>query len=166
MDDDDDGYFHYDVNYPPLYVKPPAHQENDFTATMKRAVLQYLQESYKIGIKHSQNITESGLSAGEAGVLYLRQITKKKKKQRNIQLFNQQKNRHLLDLLKRRMKQYMKIDTDKTASIWNKHVTVELLGCKQQKKVLLTAIKAYLAEINQKTKGYTLKLNNLINSLA
>lgn len=80
MNPADDGYFHYNGNFPPLYVEPPETQKKDYEKEMENALLTYLQESYKTGIKDSNAILSSGLSAGEAGVLYIRRLRDKRRK--------------------------------------------------------------------------------------
>jgi hypothetical protein len=164
MNKEDDGYFHYDTKYPPLYVKPPPHQLADYEQSMHGAVLQYLQESYKLGQKHFNNILSSGLSAGEAGIMYIRELNDRRKRETSTE--DELNASRIMDQVVKNMKLYMNVDVNRTRIIWDKHIHESIFQGKNYKKRLLPAIKSYLGEIDEKTKGYTSRLNSVINSLA
>ena len=86
MNDDDNGFFEYNKNYPPLFIKPPVHQEVDYKQSMEGSITSYLQDSKTTGTKHPDAILPNGMCAGEAGVLYFREINHKRKKDSHIDL--------------------------------------------------------------------------------
>ena len=73
MNDTDDGYFHYDNNYPPMFVQCPEQQQKACKDVMRVAIMGYLRSSHQDGLKHHNAILDCGMSAGEAAVNYLRE---------------------------------------------------------------------------------------------
>lgn len=74
MNSSDDGYFYYDMNTPPLCFKHTVARDVD------KDVIQYLQQSYRFGEKHENTLLPCGLTAGEAAMLYFRQLYQKRGK--------------------------------------------------------------------------------------
>ena len=161
MNDYDDGFFHYDDSYPPLCVQPPDHQKQDYNDSMEGVIISYLQESYKDGLKDPDTILPSGLSAGEAAVLYFRNINDKRKRTS----FNNIDISYIIIQLANGIHRHMDIDVFENKSIFDKHINQNLFITKQYKRKLLPALKAYLKDSNLKTKGYTRKLKLVLGEL-
>jgi hypothetical protein len=163
MNKQDDGFFHYNDNFPPLCIKPPKHQEIEFNDCMENGVIiTYLQESYKDGIKDPNNILPSGLSAGEAAVLYFRDINDKRKKS----LYTSVDVQNVINQIIENMNIHMGIDVKDTRYIFDKYINQNIFHSKQYKKRVLPALKAYLKDVNMKSKGYTHKLKNVLNDVS
>ena len=163
MDDEkdlqeDNGFFTFDNNYPPFFIKPPSNQEKDCKESMQGIVTQYLQESYKDGIKHPDAILRNGLSAGEAGMIYFRELNEKRKKsgQEDDIVYSQ----HLIRVIAEALNKHMNINVyvspfkDKFQTFINN----DLFDSAHCKKKVMPAIKMFLNSTNMKTKGYTAKL--------
>ncbi len=73
MDEEDTGQFEYNFEYVPLCVKPCESQLPAYKRAMTTAVIDYLRDSREHGMKPSNTILQSGLSVGEAAVLFIRQ---------------------------------------------------------------------------------------------
>lgn len=158
MDEDDTGYFYYDDGYPPLCVrqgKPNACLDSD--------IIEYLQESYKEGLKHEDAILHSGLSAGEAGVMYLRKLNNKRRRVNstdvNVDAFRQ----HVAESLRRHMD--IDVSNPDIGHVFNQFITPEVLQTNVHRRKLVHALKLFLREINLKTKGYTAKLRNVMTTI-
>lgn len=161
MDTSDDGYFHYNDKFPPICFKPPYWQESDYEQGMDGAILGYLQESYKDGLKDPNTILPSGLSAGEAAVLYIRDTDR-----RRNGCYSNPEIQLIIDQLKICIFKHMGINVNNNQYIFEKHVNNSLFFCKQYKKHLLPALKAYLKEMDSKSKGYTYKLKQIISEIS
>jgi hypothetical protein len=163
MDEEDDGYFHYDDRYAPLCTKPPPHQLSDFQNSMQGVVTQYLQESYKDGVKHTDAVLSNGLCAGEAAVLYLREQNSKRSRAERINHWQQA----LLQKIAQALWEHMEIDArqPRFTHTFQKHINQDLFAEKQYQRRLMPAIKAFLKEVNMKTKGYTYKLRQIMSEL-
>lgn len=164
MDDDDDGLFRYDDAFVPLCVKPPSESQlHEFKASMDGVVTSYLQESYKDGMKHENFILGNGLSVGEAGVCYFRELNQKRKKQ-DGQLGNAAE---VVDAIKSSLSSNLCINlSDPMYKIaFEKHINTKLFQTKQYEKRILPAIKSFLKEMNLKTKGYSKKLKTIMENI-
>lgn len=161
MDSADKGFFDYDDRYPPFCVRDVRTRVPD--EVVDGQITQYLQESYKEGIKHANAILPSGLSAGEAGVMYLRKMNNKRRRTDKIDLDVDQLLAQVADSLQRHM------DIDVTSAphraIFQRHLTSEVFQTKQYRRKMMQAIKSFLKEANMKSKGYTAKLRNVMTSI-
>lgn len=154
----EDEFFRYDDSYPPLCIKPPSDQENDFKLAMEGAVTRYLQDSYKNGLKHEHAILDNGLSAGEAGMFYFRELYHKRRK---IERVNIDIDKLILHI-RGAMFTHMNIDVGQHEKFFRRHIHPKIFQNRQYKRTLTPAIKAFLKDINMKTKGYTSKLRNVM----
>jgi len=163
MDTRDDGYFVYDDNFPPMCVKPPSDQVDDFKESMDGAVTAYLQESYKDGPKHEDTVLPNGLSAGEAGVLYFRELNQKRRKSEKMSIDVMKIIQRIASSLHRHMG--IDVSQPRCDVIFTKYINPDLFQTKQYKRTLMPAIKSFLSEVNMKTKGYTSKLRNVMSDI-
>jgi hypothetical protein len=162
MDSSDRGYFEYDDKFAPLCVRDVRIVQSD--AIVDAQITQYLQESYKEGIKHSNAILPSGMSAGEAGVMYLRKMNNKRRKVEKVDLDTDQIIANIGESLKRHMDIDILAD-EKYRSAFMKHITSDLFQTKQYRRKIIQVIKLFLKEMNLKTKGYTSKLRNVMTTI-
>jgi hypothetical protein len=161
MDERDDGFFHYDVNYPPLCVRPPYGQQSDLEAGMEGVIISFLQDSYKDGQKDPLTILPSGISAGEAAVLYFREIHDKRHKIN----FTSVEIEHLILYVIHCIDVYMNINVYDHKHVFDKYINANLFQSQQYKKSLLQTLKSYLTAVNLKTKGYTQKLKLIVRKI-
>ena len=163
MDSDDTGFFVYDSAYPPICVRPPPELASEYKEPMDGTVTAYLQESYREGTKHEDAVLSNGLTAGEAGVLYFREL---KCKRRKCERTNPDISR-VMEYVRHALHKHMGISFSDTTydAVFNRHITPDIFTTKQYKRVLTPAIKLFLKEINMKTKGYTSKLRNVISDI-
>jgi hypothetical protein len=161
MNSNDDGFFHYNDTFPPLCIRPPLHQEKDYTLAMEGVIVSYLQESYKDGLKHSDNILPSGLSAGEAAVIYFRNSNLKKKPpvSESCDIEN------VIEQIISNIYTFMDIDVWQHKEVFNRHINEDLFRSKIYKRKIIPALKAYLKEIDMKSRGYTHKLKNILQNI-
>lgn len=162
MNQNDDGYFHYNDEYPPLCIRPPTHQQPDFDSAMNRAIIDYLQDSYKNGLKDADTILDSGLSAGEAAVLYFRLVNNKRKPRHQLKF-------DIEEVIKKTMQSietHMGFDVHAYIPEFEKHINPSLFQSKQYKRKFLPAIKAFLDDTNMKTKGYTHRLKKVMQDMS
>jgi hypothetical protein len=155
----DDGFFHYDMKYPPLFIRPPFHQQDQYKASMEGAIVSFLQESYRNGIKDPNNILPSGLSAGEAAVHFVRDLNDKRKK--TSETFVE------INTIIEETLQSVQINMDiniagKTKILFYRYINPDLFKSKQYKRKFLPALKSFLEEMNLKFKGYTHKLRQVM----
>lgn len=123
----------------------------------------YLQESYKEGVKHEDAILASGLSAGEAGVLYFRKLNSKRRKVYKADVNVDKVLFHVGESLRRHMD--IDINSKPIRPIFLRCMNAEVFETKQYRRRLMQAIKMFLKEINMKTKGYTSKLRNVMTTV-
>lgn len=157
--------FVYDSRYPPICVQPPTDQMPECQRTMECAVTSYLKESYRHGLKHEHAILGSGLSAGEAGVLYFRDLHLKRHKQQSEPSVNL---RELQDRLAEIVGRYFQINMNQHRESFNRHVDAQVLEQNHRAKnhqSLPNAIKTFLAENGLKNKGYTNRLQHVFREL-
>lgn len=160
MDEEDDGFFHYDDRFPPMCIRPPEHQLPEYKESMEGALTQYLQESYKDGPKHEDSVLPNGLTAGEAGVLYFRELNQKRRRTDRPPVDAHE----LVDCVARALHKHMGINLQnpRCQEIFTRHIDASLFQTKQFQRRLTPAIKSFLTEIRMKTKGYTAKLKHVI----
>lgn len=163
MNEDDDGLFRYDDTFVPLCVKPDDHQLPEYKQSMNGAVTTYLQESYKDGMKPENFILENGLSVGEAGVCYFRDLNCKRRKGEKVIVNAPELIRVLKESLEKNLG--VNLSDTKYLIVFEKHVNVKLFQTKQYEKRILPAIKSFLAEVNLKTKGYSKKLKTIMENI-
>lgn len=161
MDSADTGFFDYDDRYPPFCVRDVRTRVPD--EVVDGQITQYLQESYKEGIKHANAILPSGLSAGEAGVMYLRKMNNKRRRTDKVDLDVDQ----ILAQVAESLKRHMGIDVTSPLHrpIFQRHLTSDVFQTKQYRRKMMQAIKSFLKEANMKSKGYTAKLRNVMTSI-
>jgi len=160
MDENDTGYFIYDDRYPPICIKPPENQLNEYKDSMEGAVTGYLQESYKDGLKHEDTILSNGLAVGEAGVFYFRELNNKRRRIEKCSMDAIQIMDNITDSILKHMG--IEIKSSPYQAVFEKHINHKLFKTKQYKRKLLPALKLFLAEVNMKSKGYTSKLRNVL----
>ncbi len=156
MNDVDDGFFHYDNNYPPLFIQPPESQTENYQICMKTAIGYYLQSSYKSGIKQPNSILDSGLTAGEAALLHFRNF-------RDKQMAST--NKVLLESIRQAIKNNMNFDPYDTKEIFYKHLLLVNSTDTNIDQKMLSGIKSFLKEVNQTPKGYTYILKKIIQDI-
>ncbi len=166
MDEHDDGKFVYDFNYPPLCIKPVDDaQLADYKSAMNGAVVSYLQDSHKDGIRPENAILPNGLSAGEAAVLYFRELNSKRRK------LNEDSERvhAIISTLIDSLKTHFQLDVhqDRYESVFDSHVSSQLLsGSKPLLKNVTIALKSFLKAINHRPKGYISKLKLVLKDIS
>jgi hypothetical protein len=156
MDEFEDGFFHYDSNYPPLFIQPSESQKENYRICMKTAIGCYLRSSYEKGLKHPNAILDSGLTAGEAALLHFRNI----KDQEMIPT-----NTAFVESIRQSIKNNMNFDPYEYQEIFNKHLLVVNPTDSNLNQKLLSAIKLFLKEVNQTPKGYTYILKKIMQDI-
>lgn len=166
MDPDDDGKFHYNLNYAPLCFKPPEHQIEDCKEVMKTALYDYLQQSLKNGAPfHEDVVLDSGLTAGEAGVLHFRETTQKRRKASDPMEMDRRQG---LQIIMKALHNHMDIDVNANNHVkecFHRFVTGSIFDTTNLNRQLLSTLKCFLREANLKTKGYTGKLRLVIEQI-
>ena len=160
MDTDDDGYFHYNDKYPPICIRPP-YPIHQIEGQMVGVITEYLQESYKHGLKHPDTLLPSGLSAGEAAVIYFRTASECKKSV----VYNQMEITEIIRSIQEAILKYLDVDTGICKEKFTKYINASIFYCKQYKKRLLPALKAYFTEMGLRKKGYTYKLKQIMSDI-
>ncbi len=153
MDENDDGYFHFDKNHPPMYISEDTKTNNEF---IQESIKQYLRSSYQTGIKHPNAILDSGLTAGEAAMIYLRNF--KDKQQSTVSL-------PLMESLSLIIQTRMGFDPNEYQEAFNKHLQLSYPFDANIDTKLSYGLKAFLKEINKKPKGYTYLVKNIIQDI-
>jgi hypothetical protein len=184
MDQSDDGYFHYDDRFPPFCLRPMpkssakqrprASDEEMSPPASKRAkrsganqavntaIVTYLQESYKDGLKDPHNILPCGLSAAEAAVLYFRDINDRRKK---IVPAPSIPVETMLARVKEALLVHMNIEVNDDEDTFQHFVNSELFAGARYKQKLFPALKSYLAQSQKKSKGYTQRLKSVVRDV-
>jgi hypothetical protein len=157
MDHHDDGFFHYNDQYPPLCIVQPPMIERP---SMEGVIGSYLQESYKDGLKHSETILPSGLTAGEAAVLYFRDLNDKNSDSSNLDF------KKIKTDIANSIFLNMAIDCSKYQKEFDAHITESIFGTPQSKNKLIAAIKCFLKSTHQKKKGYTRCLSKVLSDIS
>jgi hypothetical protein len=160
MDPNDSGYFRYNDKYPPMCV------EGATTTNVEQDIVNYLQESYREGLKHECVILPCGLSAGEAGVMYFRGLNQKRMPQSNAAAASVNVP-NLIRRLESAIETVMGICVRDAeyAAIFAKHIHSEIFVCKQYRRKIVKAVKAFLKETDLNKKGYTSKLKSIMASI-
>jgi len=153
MDLEDDGYFHYDPNCPPMFIQ---HAKQDDHATIQQAVMQYLRSSAQQGIKHHNAIMSSGLTPGEAAMLHFRD-TKEKQTDANPM--------PLQELLQASVLTHLGFDPMEFQESFQRHLDIDELNEQNLEHKLTCGLKAFLKEINKKSKGYTYVLKRIVQDI-
>ena len=170
-DEDDDGTMQYDTRYPPLFVKPPPHQEDDYKHVMKTAIASYLQESHRNGLKNPNNILDSGLQAGEAGWLRLRALHQNRKKANEDKpIIHKEKLdvQPFVECTKQALAAHMglHIETDEQYEVFNYYITEELfLNRSALTRKLRPALKKMITALGVKQRGYTTPLRSVVKDI-
>lgn len=164
MNSDDDGFFEYNDHFPPLCIRPSSKtQEQEFKASMNGSLTHYLQESYRDGLKHEHSVLPNGMTAGEAGVLYFRNMHEKRRRNERGHLDVDR----VFGIIQEGLKKYFNLDASKPPydrAFYN-HVSASYFRSKQMDKKLTASLKNFLTEISQKPKGYTTVLKNLVSEI-
>jgi hypothetical protein len=160
MYQEDTGYFVYDDQFPPLCVRERKQTNKE---NLDTDIIEYLQESYKEGLKHEDAILKSGLSAGEAGVIYLRKLNNKRRRVNSTDVNVDTLKMHVAESLRRHMD--VDVFSPDLVDAFNKYVTADVLQTNVHRRKLVHALKLFLREINLKTKGYTAKLRNVMTTI-
>jgi len=166
MDPEDDGKFHYNLHYAPLCFKPPEHQIEDCQEIMKTAVADYLQQSYKNGGPfHEHVVLDTGLTAGEAGVLHYRESIQKRRKASDPLEMDRKIG---LQIIIKALQDHMGISITGSTDIkecFDRFVTSSVFEASNLNRQLLSTLKCFLKEANLKSKGYTSKLRLVIEQI-
>ena len=163
MDPTDTGFFEYDDNYPPMCIRDSTTTAAIPDELVDAQITDYLQESYKEGVKHEDAILPSGLSAGEAGVLYFRKLNSKRRRVEKLDLNVDLILSHVAESLRRHM------DIDVTSRQYRpafvRCLNPDVFQTKQYKRKLMQAVKTFLRDIKMTTKGYTSKLRLVMTTI-
>lgn len=160
MDNEDDGYFHYNDKFPPICIRPP-YPKNQPEDQMTGVITEYLKESYKYGLKDPNALLPSGLAAGEAAIIYFRTASECKKST----FYNQMEITKIIQSIQEAILKYLDVDIHVCTEKFTKYINGSIFYCKQYKKRLLSALKAYLTEMGLKSKGYTYKLKQIMSEV-
>ena len=160
MDDDDDGRFYYNDQYPPLCIQASKEESKAWVARhLHGAITQYLQESNRSGIKDPNALLESGLTAGETGILHFRHSNGHGRRVERINLDSDK----ILDEISRALQHTMGIDMSAYEQTLRQYVHPDLfVNPKGYKRHLGPAIKQFLHGINCKPRGYTGPLKKMM----
>jgi hypothetical protein len=162
MDDDDNGYIHYNSKYPPLFIAPAEPQTYDEKISMKGVVTNYLRDSYENGIKHPNTVLNAGITAGEAAKYHLVELHVKTNKQGSLS--NRPNALAIIQKLMDIIETEMNIDMKYYEHIFLEYIRPDLFQSKNFDPVKLThSLKAFLTRINKKDKGYTRILKSTIH---
>lgn len=170
MDPHDQGFFHYNDLYPPLCVEPAPQEVDLFRQAMDGAVTAYLQESYREGIKHENAILRNGLCVGEAALYYFRELHHKRRK---CDFSNTEVQQIILSIQKL-VEQLFNVDlqTGRPSVLFRKYINPSLFHGKNQGPMsqpharrILPALKNLLGDLNQKSKGYMVKLKKAMTEI-
>ena len=170
MNANDDGFFHYNAEFPPLNVEPPMWQRETFKDCMQQGViLAYLQESYKFGLKDCNTVLPCGLTAGEAAVLYFRTSNKKPNSRltpSNLKPVKTADNEYV-QRTATGLREHMGIDVSKEPlqTLFACHFNAQLFDSRQWKKNFQTTLKTFLGAANLRIKGYTSKLKIVVEDV-
>lgn len=161
MDAADSGFFEYDDRYPPLCVRDVRAQVPE--QVVDAHITQYLQDSYKEGVKHTDAILPCGMSAGEAGVMYLRKMNSKRRRSDKVDVDMDQ----LVALITGSLQRHMGIDVTvkPLRAMFARCLTPDVFQTKQYRRKIMQAIKLFLKEASMKSKGYTAKLRNVMTTI-
>jgi hypothetical protein len=163
MDPTDDGYFQYDQNFPPLCVRPPhTLSVHDFGTLVRQDIDAYINESCMHGIKDSGAVLPCGLTVGEAALIRLRSVSCCAKE-------NPAANT-LATQIEHGLRSHMDIDVERWRTTFNKYISMISDSRRpntdlHMRQFLTTLLKAFLQEINMKTRGYTRSLRMVIDGL-
>jgi hypothetical protein len=164
MDVHDDGFFHYNNNYPPLFFKPPPHQINQFSQAMVGCLNNYLKDSYKNGIKHHNTILNGGITVGEAAVLYFREQNDKRNMHK--QTIDPRIEDMIIEIRELLNKKFgIDLKNFQIEEKFNEHVKIEKIQIRNFGKKILPELKKFLNEINFKCKGYTQILKQIVQDV-
>jgi hypothetical protein len=167
MHANDDGFFHYDTEFPPLNVEPPTWQQAIFRDCMRQGViLAYLQESHKFGVKDSNTVLPCGLTAGEAAVLYFRTTNKKHNSTGPVKPVKTADNEYVQRTVTG-LRVHMGIDVSKEPlqTLFACHFNSQLFDSRHWKKNFQTTLKTFLGAANLRIKGYTSKLKIVVEDV-
>jgi hypothetical protein len=153
MEVDDDGYFHYDPACPPMFIQ---NSQPEDQATIQQAVIQYLRSSAQQGIRHHNAIMSSGLTPGEAAMLHFRDM---KDKPCDVSAIS------LPELLQVSMRKHLGIEPNEFQECFQAHLDIAELNDQNLEQKLTTGLKAFLKEINKKSKGYTYALKHIVQDV-
>jgi hypothetical protein len=164
MDARDNGMFVYDDRFPPLCIHShQPHMLQHAAQAMGGAITQYLQESYREGLKHEHSILPSGLSVGEAGVLYFRELHSKRRRLQPQNIDIDQLYLNLLHLVSLHLQ--VDLSSALERATFDSYLQPVMHQCKQPVRKILPALKRYVQEHALKTKGYTAKLRLIMRDL-
>jgi hypothetical protein len=157
------GVFKYDMAYPPICIKPPDNQILDYSQSMNGLITSYLQSTYRDGLKHDLTMMPFGITAGEAAVIYFRDLHHKRRRVEKTPV----NNAYLRERVSKSLNKYMGINVlhNDIQPIFDRHLPVSLFGTRNYMKKLIPALKSFLLEINMKSKGYGIKLKALMKDL-
>lgn len=154
MDDQDNGMYKFDPNFPPFFVKPPDHLKEPIKRMMNDAIPNYLKECSKQDY-HYQALLDSGLDAGEAGWLCQKETNHRRTHQNNI--INN-------DWLFEQIKNHLPIDFEKNKdweSVLRKKIGNQVFTMQYKRQVSRT-IREFLKDIGVNVKGLRRQLNPLM----
>jgi hypothetical protein len=164
MDEKDDGRFHYDLQQVPLCVCAAVNEPH---SSIKPYLLQYFHFNSKIAApSHENALLDSGLTMGEAAVLYFRYDACKKRRQLDTSAGSEPYH-HVIALA---LNEFMGIDvysSPTTLQTFQKAMgafwfTNQL---SQSMKHLTTILKGLLQDLQLKSKGYTTQLRRVVEQV-
>jgi hypothetical protein len=152
MDDNDDGWFTYETSAP-LCIKPSPELSRQ---SMTNVINNYLRSSATTGLKHHNCILDSGLTAGEAALLYFRNTKSEQ---------HQTSSLELLEFVRQAIQKNLGFDPNDHLEIFHKHLGSINPNESNLDAKLSTGIKMVLRDTKMNIKGYTLLLKKIVQDV-
>jgi len=159
MNAHDDGFFYYDGRAPPFCLTQAPGQEADVDfALVNTCITQYLQDSHRYGLKSEFALLDCGLSAGEAGMLYFRNLVRNKAAQRrlNAAVDVNRVYEHVRQLFLQHMG--MDVISPELRGAFRECLPARHILSVNYRREIMVCLKRFLTLVDLKTKGYTSKL--------
>ncbi len=150
--------FVYDDAYPPLCCR--SDREVDLNV-IRKAIGMHLVESSRDGVKHPDALLECGMTAGEAAVFHIRDISNRRRPVRE-----DARTMEWMNFVRVSLERHFQLRLDgAVGESFARHVSPSMFETKQLTKHLSVALKHFLSEIQLKEKGYTSQLKLVLEDV-
>lgn len=183
MNNNDPGYFIFDMTCPPLFIrsslssydKSSSYTEND----RKKDELNLIKSTLQYGPYHNHAILSNGSTVGELSTYTLRiknhdifynsSSNADYVEELSIKINEKEQERinHLIETLQRELETHFNINisSENLRLIRKRYITPELFIHKNYQKILVSNLKKFLGDINKRDKGYTSKIKRIFETL-
>ncbi len=126
-------------------------------------ILSYLRDSHRSGVKEANTILPCGLTAGEAAVLYFRQMNQKQSVERTVETPVKPDNEYYQKTVTSLL-EHMGVDVraPHLSTLFECHFNHSFFENKNWKKNFQMTLKTFLGAANMRSKGYTAKLKLVV----